>query len=70
MPVTTAGGEPTQMLTKIFSESWISTYPMPERTVKAIRALTLAHKTASEQNRTYDLNPEAPMKRIMQVLFS
>jgi acyl-CoA synthetase (NDP forming) len=38
--VTTVGGELTQMLTKMFSESGISTYPTPERTVKAIKALT------------------------------
>jgi acyl-CoA synthetase (NDP forming) len=40
MLVTTVGGELTQMLTKMFSESGISTYPTPERTVKAIKALT------------------------------
>jgi acetyl coenzyme A synthetase (ADP forming)-like protein len=38
--VTTVGGELTQMLTKMFTESGISTYPTPERTAKAIKALT------------------------------
>jgi acetyl coenzyme A synthetase (ADP forming)-like protein len=39
--VTTVGGELTQMLTKMFTESGISTYPTPERTAKAIKALTV-----------------------------
>jgi acetyl coenzyme A synthetase (ADP forming)-like protein len=38
--VTTVGGELTQMLTKMFTEGGISTYPTPERTAKAMKALT------------------------------
>jgi acyl-CoA synthetase (NDP forming) len=38
--VTTVGGELTQLLTKMFTETGISTYPTPERTAKAIKALT------------------------------
>nr|MDO8099394.1 CoA-binding protein [Candidatus Njordarchaeota archaeon] len=37
--VTTVGGELTNMLTKMFTESGISTYPTPERAVKSMKAL-------------------------------
>jgi acyl-CoA synthetase (NDP forming) len=50
--VTTVGGELTQMLTKMFTESGISTYPTPERTAKAIKALTVYshHRAKSGAN--------------------